>query len=159
MAEVHKIPARVQCTLQVCELAVSNLHPPPHRSRQIICLSQSEPVRLPLQFPMRLSPHQLHAGPGRSIPCTCAQHSSTHHRTLRCARLVHLCRMVSWKFYSCSAGQWISSFHRIRRFIVAFTEAHQLDPVLNKLHPFHTLTPNLFNISLNTNRLFSPICA
>jgi hypothetical protein len=28
-ADVHKIPARVQCTVQVCELALSNLHPPP----------------------------------------------------------------------------------------------------------------------------------
>jgi hypothetical protein len=80
--EVHKIPARVQCTVQVCELAVSNQHPLPYRSRQIICLSHSESVRLPLQLPMRPSPHQLHAGPGRSIPCTRARHSSTHHRTL-----------------------------------------------------------------------------
>jgi hypothetical protein len=31
---------------------------------------------------MRPSAHQLHAWPGRSIPCTRARHSSTHHRTL-----------------------------------------------------------------------------
>jgi hypothetical protein len=80
--EVHKIPAPVQCTVQVCELAMSNLRLPPYRSRQIICLSHSESVRLPLQLPMRLAPHQLHAGPGSSIPCTRARHSSTHHRTL-----------------------------------------------------------------------------
>jgi hypothetical protein len=78
-SEVHKIPACVQCTVQVCELAVSNLHPPPYRSRQIMCLSHSESVRPPLTSYM----------PGRSIPCT---HSSTHHRTL-CA--VHgLCTSV-----------------------------------------------------------------
>jgi hypothetical protein len=87
--EVHKIPTRVQCTVQVCELAVSNLHPPPYRSWQIICLSHLESVGLPLQLPMRPSPHQLHAGPGRSIPCTAQQHTSSH--TVRCARLVHLC--------------------------------------------------------------------
>jgi hypothetical protein len=46
----------------LCELAVSNLHPPPYRSRQIICLSHSESVRLPLQLSMRPSPEQLHAG-------------------------------------------------------------------------------------------------
>jgi hypothetical protein len=74
--DVHKIPARVQ----VCKLAVSNLHPPPYRSRQIICLFHSR-VRSP-------SPHQLHAGPGRSIPCTAQQRTSSH--TVRCARLVHL---------------------------------------------------------------------
>jgi hypothetical protein len=73
-AEVHKIPARVQCTVQVCELAASNQHPPPYRSRQIICLSHSR-VHSP-------SPHQLHPRPGPSIPCTHARHSSTHHRTL-----------------------------------------------------------------------------
>jgi hypothetical protein len=89
--EVHKILARVQCTVQVCELAVSNLHPPPYCNRQIICLSHSESVRLPLQLPMRPSPHQLHAGLGHSIPCTCAQHSSTHHCTLctACPPLVY----------------------------------------------------------------------
>jgi hypothetical protein len=81
-SEVHKIPARVQCTVQACELSVSNLHTPPYRSRQIICLSHSESVRLPLQLPMRPSPHQLQAGQGRSIPCTRARHSSTHHRIL-----------------------------------------------------------------------------
>jgi hypothetical protein len=48
-AELHKISACVQCTVQVCRLAVSNLHPPPYRSRQIICLSHSESVRLPLR--------------------------------------------------------------------------------------------------------------
>jgi hypothetical protein len=81
--EVHKIPARVQCTVQVCELAVSNLHPPPYRSRQVICLSHSESVRLPFQLPMRPSSHQLQAGPGSSIPCTVQQHTSSH--------AVHLC--------------------------------------------------------------------
>jgi hypothetical protein len=68
--------------VQVCEVDVSNLHPPPYCSRQIICLAHSESVRLPLQLPMRPSLHQLHAVPGRSIPCTRAWHSSTHHRTL-----------------------------------------------------------------------------
>jgi hypothetical protein len=81
-ADVHKIPARVQCTVQVCELTVSNLHPPPpppYRSRQIICLSHSESVRLPLQMLMRPSPHQLHAGPFH--PVHACMNSSTH-RTL-----------------------------------------------------------------------------
>jgi hypothetical protein len=89
-SEVYKIPARVQCTVQVCELAVSKLNPPPYRSRQIICLSHSESVHLPLQLPMRHSPHQLHAGPFHPVhACTAQQHTSSH--TVRCARLVHLC--------------------------------------------------------------------
>jgi hypothetical protein len=76
---VHKFPARVQCTVQVCKLAVSNLHPPPYRSRQIICLSHSESVRLPLQLPMRPSPQQLHAGPFHPVhACTAQQHTSSH---------------------------------------------------------------------------------
>jgi hypothetical protein len=91
-SEVHNIPARVQCTVQVCELALSNLHPPPYRSRQIICLSHSESVRLPLQLGMRPSSHQLHAGSFHPVhACTTQQETSSH--TVRCALLVHLwCR-------------------------------------------------------------------
>jgi hypothetical protein len=88
-AEVHKIPARVQCTVQVCELMCRTCTPPPYLSRQNICLSHSESVRLPLQLPMRPSPHQLHAGPFHPVhACTEQQHPSSH--TARCARLVHL---------------------------------------------------------------------
>jgi hypothetical protein len=97
-SDVHKIPARVQCTEQVCEMAVSNLDPQPYRSRQIICLSHSESVRLPLQLPMRPSPHQLHAGPLHPLhACTARQHTSSH--TVRCARLVHLCSKAFWRWY------------------------------------------------------------
>jgi hypothetical protein len=95
---VHKIPTRVQCTVQVGELDVSNLHSPPYRSRQIIGLSHSESVRLPLQLPMRPSPHQLHAGPGLSTPCTRARHSSTDHRTLCAVHGLCTSALEAWMF-------------------------------------------------------------
>jgi hypothetical protein len=89
--EVHKFPARVHCTVQVCELAVSKLHSPPYRSRQVICLTQS-----PFTFPSncRCGPPLTSYMLGRAVPSR-ARHSSTHHRTLRCARLVHLCSKLT----------------------------------------------------------------
>jgi hypothetical protein len=75
--EVHKISARVQCTVQVCELAVSNLHAAPYRSTQIICLSHSEQLRaLTATAAVIPSPATCRAAPSR------ARHSTTHHRTL-----------------------------------------------------------------------------
>jgi hypothetical protein len=104
IADVHKIPARVQCTVQVCELAVSNLHPPPYRSRQIICLSHSPQQ----QQQQRPSLHQLHARPGRSVPCTRARDSSTHHRTLctACAPLFYSIINEVWTILVCWRMFW-----------------------------------------------------
>jgi hypothetical protein len=80
---LHVCSALCKCANWLCRTSTS----PPYRSRQIICLSHSESVRLPLQLPMRLSPHQLHAGPFHPVhACTAQQHIII----AQCALLVHL---------------------------------------------------------------------
>jgi hypothetical protein len=81
-AEVHRIPARVQCTVQVCELAVSNLHPPPYRNRQIICLSHSESVRLPPPIADAALPSPAKC---RAVPSCACVHGTAAHIIAHCA--------------------------------------------------------------------------
>jgi hypothetical protein len=69
--DVHQIPARVQCTVQVCELACRTCTPH-HTVAGRSSVSLTQRTRSPQQQQeQRPSPHQLHVG-----------HSSTHHRTL-----------------------------------------------------------------------------
>jgi hypothetical protein len=111
---------------------VSNLHPPPYRSRQIICLSHSESVRLPLQLPMRPSPHQLHVGPFHPVHvCTAQQHTPSH--TVRCARLVHLCSTFSQLWHTVSSWAIQSSVARLNYLV---------------LQPHRTQTPHHLSIPL-----------
>jgi hypothetical protein len=68
---------------------LSNLHTPPYRSRQIICLSHSR-VRSPsppIADAALPSPATCRAVPSRAR-VHAQQHTSSH--TVRCARLVHL---------------------------------------------------------------------
>jgi hypothetical protein len=77
---VHKIPARVQCTEQVCELVCRTCTP--HHTvagRSSVSLTQS-PFAFPSNY--RFGPPLTSYMPGRSIPCTRTRHSSIHHRTL-----------------------------------------------------------------------------
>jgi hypothetical protein len=78
-AEVHKIPARLQCTVQVCELACRTCTT--HHTvagRSSVSLTQS-----PFAFPSncRCGPPLTSYMSGRAVPSR-ARHSSTHHRTL-----------------------------------------------------------------------------
>jgi hypothetical protein len=63
--------------------------------------------------------------------------------------------MVSWKIYSCSAGQYISNLCWIRRSIAVFTKAHYW--ILFWISWIHFTHSQFSNISLNTKRLLSPI--
>jgi hypothetical protein len=98
--EVHKILARVQCTVQLCELDVSNLHP--HHTvagRSSVSLIQS-----PFTFPSKClwGPPITSYLPGRSIPCTRARHGSTHHRTLCTAHGLYTSVIKCCVFRYCS---------------------------------------------------------
>jgi hypothetical protein len=97
--EVHKIPTRVQCTVQVCELVESNLHPPPPHHRTVAGRSSVSLTQSPFVFPSICwcGPPLTSYMPGRSIPCTAQQHTSLH--TVRCARLVHLCFKRATRHY------------------------------------------------------------
>jgi hypothetical protein len=89
--DVHKIPARVQCTVQVFELACRTCTP--HHTvagRSSVSLTQS-----PFAFlsNCRCGPPLTSYMPGRAVPSRARvhtqQHTSSH--TVRCARLLHLC--------------------------------------------------------------------
>jgi hypothetical protein len=84
---LHACSALCKCADWLCRTCT----PPPYRSRQIMCLSHSESVRLPLRNSS--GPPLTSYMPGRAVPSLARvqaqQHTSSH--TVRCARLVHLC--------------------------------------------------------------------
>jgi hypothetical protein len=93
---LHACSALCKCANWLCRTC--NPH---HTVAGRSSLSHSESVRLPLQLPMRPSPHQLHAGPFHPVhACT---HRSSH--TVRCARLVHL-----WSNGTAWSDSWISTY-------------------------------------------------
>jgi hypothetical protein len=86
---VHKIPARVQCTVQVCELAVSNLHP--HHTaagRSSVSLTQS-----PFAFPSncRCGPPLTSYMSGRRFHPV---HGTAAHIIAHCGAVLGLCTSV-----------------------------------------------------------------
>jgi hypothetical protein len=113
------LPLEQSCTrfLHACnalcnvQIGLTNLHPPPYRSRQIIYFSHSESVPLPLRnsrgqsliatcravplHPYALASRQImslsHAGPCRCITARVQAELHTSSHTVPCARLVHLC--------------------------------------------------------------------
>jgi hypothetical protein len=93
MTEVHKIPARVQCTVQVCELAMSNLHPPPYRSRQIICLSQ---LRVRSPSPPIADAALPSPATCRAVPSLARVHDTAAHIIAHCA-LCTACAPLSYE--------------------------------------------------------------
>jgi hypothetical protein len=80
---LHVCSALCKCANWLCRTCI------PHHTvagRSSVSLTQS-----PFTFPSncRCGPPLTSYMPGRSIPCTAQQHTSSH--TVRCAWLVHLC--------------------------------------------------------------------